>query len=168
MDRWLGRYSELAYAAFRIVAGFLFACHGAQKLFGVLGGTVATSPLRLTAGVIELVGGLMIAAGALASWAAFVSSGEMAFAYFMVHARRRGSGRSSTRASWRRSTASVSSTSPRAAPGRTASMRCRGAGADARDRRQARMHGGRIAAPPSATTAAPPARLSSWRCDPSR
>jgi putative oxidoreductase len=75
------------YAAFRLVAGVLFACHGAQKLFGVLGGKVMTSnPLMLTAGIIELVGGLMIAVGLLASWAAFIASGQMAFAYFMVHA----------------------------------------------------------------------------------
>jgi putative oxidoreductase len=87
MDRWLGRHSERAYALFRFVAGFLFACHGAQKLFGVLGGKVVTSqPLYLTAGIIELAGGILIAVGLLASWAAFVASGQMAFAYFMAHA----------------------------------------------------------------------------------
>jgi putative oxidoreductase len=39
------------------------------------------------AGVIELVGGLLIAIGLFASWAAFLASGEMAAAYFMVHAK---------------------------------------------------------------------------------
>jgi putative oxidoreductase len=87
MDRWLGRHAERAYALFRFVAGVLFACHGAQKLFGVLGGKVMTSqPLYLTAGVIELAGGILIAVGLLASWAAFVASGLMAAAYFMAHA----------------------------------------------------------------------------------
>ena len=38
MSRVLGRYSEPAYALMRVVVGLLFACHGAQKLFGVLGG----------------------------------------------------------------------------------------------------------------------------------
>lgn len=37
-------------------------------------------------GVLELVGGLMIAMGLLASYAAFITSGEMAVAYFMMHA----------------------------------------------------------------------------------
>lgn len=84
----LARYAEVLFALLRIVAGFLFALHGAQKLFGVLGGTRATEPLFVTAGVIELVGGTLIAIGLLTSAAAFIASGEMAAAYFMVHAPR--------------------------------------------------------------------------------
>ena len=38
------------------------------------------------AGVIELVGGVMIAAGIFTSLAAFICSGEMAVAYFKQHA----------------------------------------------------------------------------------
>jgi putative oxidoreductase len=88
MDRWLGRYGEIIYAAFRFVAGALFACHGAQKLFGAFGGQAMTSnPMMLAAGIIEFAGGLMIAVGLLTSWAAFIASGEMAVAYFMVHAK---------------------------------------------------------------------------------
>jgi putative oxidoreductase len=88
MDRWLGRHAERAYALLRIVAGILFACHGAQKLFGALGGTVMTSnPMMLAAGIIEFGGGLLIAIGLLTSWVAFIASGEMAVAYFMAHAR---------------------------------------------------------------------------------
>jgi putative oxidoreductase len=88
MDRWLGRHAERLYALLRIVAGLLFACHGAQKLFGALGGTAMTSnPMMLVAGIIELGGGLLIAAGLFASWAAFLASGQMAVAYFMVHAK---------------------------------------------------------------------------------
>jgi putative oxidoreductase len=87
MERWLGRHAERAYALFRLVTGFLFACHGAQKLFGVLGGQIMTSnPLLLVAGIIELVGGLMIAVGLFTSWAAFIASGQMAVAYFTAHA----------------------------------------------------------------------------------
>jgi putative oxidoreductase len=87
MERWLGRLSDLFYAALRFVAGAMFACHGAQKLFGALGGQKMTgSPLMLTAGIIELVGGLLIAFGLLGGWAAFVAAGQMAFAYFMAHA----------------------------------------------------------------------------------
>ena len=88
MDRWLGRHAERLYALLRIVAGLLFACHGAQKLFGVLGGTAMTSnPMMLAAGLIEFGGGLLIAIGLVTSWAAFIASGEMAAAYFMVHAK---------------------------------------------------------------------------------
>ncbi len=89
MERWLGRYAEQILALFRFVAGFLFAFHGAQKLFGAFGGQVMTSdPQMLAAGIIELGGGLMIAVGLFASWAAFVASGEMAVAYFQAHAPR--------------------------------------------------------------------------------
>jgi putative oxidoreductase len=88
MDRWLGRHAERVYTLLRIVAGILFACHGAQKLFGALGGTAMTSnPMMLAAGIIEFGGGLLIAVGLLTSWAAFLASGEMAAAYFMVHAK---------------------------------------------------------------------------------
>ena len=62
--------------------GLLFAVHGAQKLLGVLGGQQVPIMSQFgLAGVIELVGGLMIAAGVFASLAAFVASGEMAVAY---------------------------------------------------------------------------------------
>jgi putative oxidoreductase len=82
----LGRFSEFTYPLLRIVAGLLYAQHGAQKLFGVLGGTQQLgNPLMLTAGIIEFGGGLLIAVGLFASIAAFIASGEMAVAYFMVH-----------------------------------------------------------------------------------
>jgi putative oxidoreductase len=85
----LGRFTDVAYALMRIAAGLLFAQHGAQKLFGVLGGTQQLgNPLLLVAGVVELVGGLLIAIGLFASIAAFVASGQMAVAYFTAHAPR--------------------------------------------------------------------------------
>ena len=87
MERWLGRYSEVVYALMRMVVGLLFACHGAQKLFGVFGGqNIPSSPLMVTAGVIELIGGGLVALGLWAGYAAFVASGHMAVAYFMMHA----------------------------------------------------------------------------------
>ena len=87
MTRWLGRYSEVAYLLLRVVAGLLFAQHGAQKLFGALGGQgVPLFSIFGLAGVIELGGGVMIALGVLTSWVAFVCAGQMAVAYFWKHA----------------------------------------------------------------------------------
>ena len=80
------RYTETTYALMRFMLGALFACHGAQKLFGVLGGEVVSKPLMIAGGVIELFGGLLIAVGLLTRAASFLSSGMMAVAYFMAHA----------------------------------------------------------------------------------
>jgi putative oxidoreductase len=95
MERIRGKLAPHFYALLRIVVGLSFACHGAQKLFGLFGGvgeppgaTVTWLSLIGLAGFIELVGGLLIALGVLASYAAFIASGEMAFAYFMGHAPR--------------------------------------------------------------------------------
>ena len=82
-----GRWNEIAFLLMRVVVGLLFACHGAQKLFGVLGGQVMTSnTLMLVAGIIEFGGGLLIALGFCTRIAAFLASGEMAVAYFKAHA----------------------------------------------------------------------------------
>ena len=89
MTRWLGPYSDYAYAGIRIVSGFLLACHGAQKLFGVLDTNSAELlSLRGAAGVIEFFGGTLIALGLFVPHVAFVASGAMAFAYFLSHAPR--------------------------------------------------------------------------------
>ena len=85
MHKFLGRFEPQLYAILRIVAGLLFACHGAQKLFGWFGGTPASDALMKFGGVIEFFGGLLIAIGLFTSWAAFLASGMMAFAYFKAH-----------------------------------------------------------------------------------
>jgi putative oxidoreductase len=85
--KFLRPYADLAYAAMRLVIGSLFACHGAQKLFGWLGGTAMLgNPKLLLGGGIEFVCGLLVAVGLQTSLAAFLASGEMAYAYFSVHA----------------------------------------------------------------------------------
>ncbi len=86
--------SRYAYPLMRIVVGLAFAQHGAQKLFGLLGGadgsggSVEMLSLMGLAGAIEFVGGLLVAVGLLTRVAAFVCSGQMAAAYFMAHAGR--------------------------------------------------------------------------------
>jgi putative oxidoreductase len=93
MQPVLGRFEAQILAIMRIVVGLLFACHGAQKILGILGGVrggghVSYFSLFGLAGIIELVGGLMIVLGIYAAYAAFIASGEMAVAYFMAHASR--------------------------------------------------------------------------------
>ena len=88
MERILGKNSAHIYALLRIVAGFMFMLHGAQKLFGFPPGDAPAkglSPLMGAAGGIELVCGLLIMIGLFAGWAAFLASGTMAVAYFTAH-----------------------------------------------------------------------------------
>jgi putative oxidoreductase len=88
METVLGKFSPQIYALLRIVGGLLFAQHGAQKILGAFGGVPPEVPafIKYGAGSIELVGGLLIAVGLFAGLVAFISSGEMAVAYFMAHA----------------------------------------------------------------------------------
>ena len=87
MDRWLSKNSDFLYAVMRLMVGLLFACHGVQKLFGTLGGqSQVSNPMLLVAGIIEFVGGALVAIGLWTSYAAFIASGEMAVAYFIAHA----------------------------------------------------------------------------------
>lgn len=75
------------YACLRIVAGFLFLWHGTQKVLGFPGTVPAGAPVFIlwTAGPIELVGGILVMIGLYTRAAAFLSSGLMAFAYWMAH-----------------------------------------------------------------------------------
>jgi putative oxidoreductase len=98
MERFLGNYSPYIYAILRIVTGFLFVWHGTQKLFKFPASppnpcqcptpppmSEAMQTLLTVGGVIELVCGLLILVGLFAGFAAFLSSGMMAVAYFMSH-----------------------------------------------------------------------------------
>ena len=109
------RFEPYAYAFLRIVAGLLFLFHGLQK-FGLLGGEmVRLASMRGAAAVIETVGGLLIMIGFQAAPVAFICSGEMAYAYIMLH-QPRGPGRFRTAESSPLCMRSCFSTSRRAAP----------------------------------------------------
>lgn len=83
----LSRYEPQAYAILRIVAGFLFLWHGSQKLFDIpSAGFPIQGYMMNIAGSIEFFGGVLIAVGLFTRWAAFLASGEMAYAFWTVHA----------------------------------------------------------------------------------
>jgi len=73
----------------RIVTGLLFLEHGSSKLLNFPppppGMAHALTPLLEVAGVLELCGGILILVGLFTRPVAFLLSGEMAVAYFMVH-----------------------------------------------------------------------------------
>lgn len=75
------------YALMRIVSGLLFLFHGTQKLFGFPTAMPYELPFHVhyIAGPIELIGGVLVAIGLFAGWAAFLCSGLMASAYWMAH-----------------------------------------------------------------------------------
>ena len=81
-----GKYGDFTLNLLRITIGFLFLEHGMQKLFGVLGKeAVDLASLSGVAGVLEFFGGLAIMVGLFTRPVAFVLSGQMAAAYWMVH-----------------------------------------------------------------------------------
>ena len=82
----LGKYTNHAYALMRIIAGFMFAFHGAQKILGLFSNFQPAVGTQLWfGGLIELVCGLAIMLGLQTHAAAFLSSGTMAVAYFQFH-----------------------------------------------------------------------------------
>ena len=85
--KWLAKYGDHAYALMRIVTGFMFCFHGAQKMLGVLS-QMPSPPIGSQiwfGGILELVGGLAVLVGWHTRLAAFLCSGEMAVAYFQFH-----------------------------------------------------------------------------------
>ncbi len=90
MEKVLAPFRPHIYALLRVAAGFLFFQHGLPKLFGGFG---RDAPVELMsqmglAGIIEVVGGALIALGLFTSPVAFLASGQMAVAYFQAHAPR--------------------------------------------------------------------------------
>lgn len=88
MDFMRARESE-TYALMRIMTGFLFLWHGAQKLFEIPAPMPVEIPafIKFVAGPIELFGGALVMLGLFTRPAAFLCSGLMAFAYWMAHGR---------------------------------------------------------------------------------
>ena len=90
LDARLAGYHSPVLSAFRIIFGLLYTIHGTQKLFGwpvaPPGGPAEVGSFPFWwAGLIELVLGILITVGFFTRIAAFIASGEMAFAYFYQH-----------------------------------------------------------------------------------
>lgn len=87
LDARLAGYHSPVLSAFRIIFGLLYALHGSMKLFGwPLGEAVPTGTWPYWwAALIEFVLGVLITVGFFTRIAAFIASGEMAFAYFYQH-----------------------------------------------------------------------------------
>lgn len=89
LDARLARHAPAVLSLFRLVYGLLFAAYGSRSLFN----WPVRSPVVIEFGswpgwyaaLIEIVAGLLVAAGLFTRAAAFVASGEMAVAYFSVH-----------------------------------------------------------------------------------
>ncbi|MCG3135472.1 MAG: hypothetical protein HMLKMBBP_03128 [Planctomycetes bacterium] len=80
--------AEPAYAAFRMLVGAMFAMHGAQSLFDVLGNAHGVPPTgsQIWVGkIIELGCGTLVAIGLFSRYAAFLASGTMAVAFWQFH-----------------------------------------------------------------------------------
>lgn len=88
MSDRLSAYAPQVLAALRVVAALLFIAHGTQKLLGFPATEMQPPLMSLfgAAGIIEIVAGLMMLVGFFTRPAAFIASGTMAIAYWMVHA----------------------------------------------------------------------------------
>lgn len=95
LDPARARWTDLFLSVLRIVAALVLMQHGSQKLFHYppVGGPGPVAPLILVsqtglAGVLEFFFGLLLLIGCFTRPVAFILSGEMAVAYFQVHAPR--------------------------------------------------------------------------------
>jgi putative oxidoreductase len=84
-----GRYAPQALSLLRIVASLIFILHGSSKILGFPVTEMGMPPagsLFWIGGLLELVGGLLLLIGLFSRPVALILSGEMAVAYWMVHA----------------------------------------------------------------------------------
>ena len=88
----LAKWAPYLRSALRIVAAFLFMAHGTQKLFAFPVAEprdpVELASLAGAAGILEVFGGALLLVGLWTRPVAFILAGQMAYAYFFVHAPR--------------------------------------------------------------------------------
>ena len=82
----LEKYQDCAYGALRFMAGWMYAFHGLQKVFGLWSEFRPPVGSQLwIGGVLEVLCGFAVALGFGTRWAAFLASGQMAVAYSQFH-----------------------------------------------------------------------------------
>lgn len=88
----LNKFQPYVLSLLRIIAGYMFLLHGTAKFFefpvSMTGGNGAVEFLSLygIGGLIEIAGGLLMILGLFTRPVAFILSGQMAYAYFFMHA----------------------------------------------------------------------------------
>ena len=84
---WLSRWQPQLLAILRIVTGLLFLEHATSKFlaFPVPFPVHPLPTLLAAAGVIECLAGFLVTIGLFTRLPAFIASGEMAVAYWMMH-----------------------------------------------------------------------------------
>jgi putative oxidoreductase len=88
LESKLTSLSPIVLSVFRVVLALLLLCHATSHLFGF---PVAREQAPVGSwpiwwgGLIEVVAGVLILAGLITRFAAFIASGVMAYAYFMQH-----------------------------------------------------------------------------------
>ena len=90
MDTLYQTWSPRLLSVLRIMTALLFLQHGTAKFFGfphvAMFDNLQFVSLLGAAGLLELVGGVLILIGLFTRPVAFILSGFMAVAYFMAHA----------------------------------------------------------------------------------
>ena len=92
LDAFAASWAPRLLSVMRIMTGLLFLQHGTAKLFKIpvipMFANLSLTSLPGIAGILELVGGVLMIVGLFTRSTAFVLSGLMAFAYFIAHAPR--------------------------------------------------------------------------------
>jgi putative oxidoreductase len=90
LEEFVAAWAPRLRSVLRIMVGLLFIEHGTAKLFGfppgAMPGSFALFSLLGLSAILEFAGGLLLTVGLFTRATAFILSGEMAVAYFMVHA----------------------------------------------------------------------------------
>lgn len=92
MNSIIEKLSPVVLLLVRVVAGYMFLLHGTSKFFefpmSMTGGNGSVELFSIygAAGILEIVGGLFIILGLFTRPTAFLLAGQMAYAYFFVHA----------------------------------------------------------------------------------
>src|SRR5438552_8793419 len=82
----LNRFADPFYCVTRLIVGLMCASHGGLLVLGMFGGMPGSDNMMMqVGGWIQLVGDFLIAFASVSRLSAFICSGEMAVAYFMIH-----------------------------------------------------------------------------------